>query len=79
MTLNAAVVRARVGDIEDAMTRLGRFGAMPVDEFLRDPVYMYAAVDYGRVHEIICSNLNDLREFAAAAVALLTLEGEPDS
>jgi len=40
MTLNPDVVRARCGDIEDALARLARFAAMPVDQFVanRDAV-----------------------------------------
>lgn len=36
MTLNPDVVRARCGDIEDALSRLARFAAMPVNEFVAD-------------------------------------------
>ena len=36
MTLNPDVVRARCGDIEDALSRLARFAAMPVSEFVAD-------------------------------------------
>mgnify|MGYP001092493766 CR=1 FL=1 len=33
MTLNPDLVRARCADIEDAVARLERFGAMPVEDF----------------------------------------------
>ena len=40
MTVDPDVVRSRCGDIEDAISRLARFAAMPVDEFVanRDAV-----------------------------------------
>jgi hypothetical protein len=34
MTLNPDVVRSRCGDIEDALSRLARFAAMPVNKFV---------------------------------------------
>ena len=36
MTLNPDVVRGRCGDIEDALSRLAPFAAMPVNEFVAD-------------------------------------------
>jgi uncharacterized protein YutE (UPF0331/DUF86 family) len=34
-------------------------------------VHVYWRIDYGRLHEIICSDLGDLRAFAAAMIRLL--------
>ena len=43
MTLNPDLVRGRCGDIEDALRRLERFGAMPVDDFVAGPDFVDAA------------------------------------
>jgi uncharacterized protein YutE (UPF0331/DUF86 family) len=43
MTLNADLVRSRCADIEDAVVRLERFGAMPVDKFVGNPESVDAA------------------------------------
>ncbi len=37
MTLNADLLEPRCGDIDDAVVRLERFGAMPLDEFVANP------------------------------------------
>jgi uncharacterized protein YutE (UPF0331/DUF86 family) len=43
MTLNTDLVRSRCADIEDAVVRLQRFGAMSVDEFVANPESVDAA------------------------------------
>jgi uncharacterized protein YutE (UPF0331/DUF86 family) len=43
MTLNADLVRSRCADIEDAVVRLERFGAMPAEEFTGNPEQVDAA------------------------------------
>ncbi len=43
MTLNADLVRSRCADMEEAVNRLQRFAAMPVEEFVGDQVAVDAA------------------------------------
>ena len=43
MTLNADLVRSRCADMEDAVVRLQRFGAMPVTQFIANPEAVDAA------------------------------------
>ena len=63
MTLNPDVVRARCGDIEDALSRLARFRNLLV--------HMYARVDPARIHEILREHLGDLRSFTHAVAKLV--------
>jgi uncharacterized protein YutE (UPF0331/DUF86 family) len=43
VTLNADLVRSRCADIDEAVTRLGRFAAMPVEQFAGEPEAVDAA------------------------------------
>ena len=43
MTVNADLVRSRCGDMEDAVQRLARFAAMPVEQFASSPDAVDAA------------------------------------
>ena len=62
MTLEPDVVRARCGDIEDALA-MARFRSVLV--------LMYARVEPARVHEILREHLGDLRAFAQAVARLV--------
>ncbi|HEY2930403.1 MAG TPA: DUF86 domain-containing protein [Acidobacteriota bacterium] len=138
MSLNADLVRARCGEIEESVTRLERFKNLSLTAFLADQdrldvacyrllvaieaalalcyhvcarrlhtvpeeyaqcfeqmqkaeiippdlagrlqqmarfrnllIHMYWKIDYGKVYDIICQNLDDLRTFSASVARLL--------
>jgi len=71
MTLDADVVRARCGEIEQALDRLRRIRTtgrsarlQQMARFRNLLVHVYWNVDYGRVFDVLETDLEDLRAFS---------------
>jgi len=63
MSLNADLVRARCGEIEESLLQMARFRNLLV--------HVYWRIDYGRVYDVLARDLGDLRAFVGVVSQLV--------